>query len=368
MRASTAVFWAIAVTSVMLTLLVVTPAISLDDPFIGLRYARHLVDGYGLVFNAGEPAVEGYSAFLWVIVGALGMALGFEPLGFWQVASVAAQVATLWLTFRLGRHPDRGRLTALVAPLLLGLHVSFVSYPMTGMETTFFTLVVTWGTLIVAVGRHRTRAGALGLGLVLLLICLTRFDGVGLAGLLLAWVLLVERRVKSFVWALAPLLAGLVAYNGWRLAFYGDPLPNTFYAKSHALTAQLAEGVSYLLRFATRGGPVVVLLLAPFLLAGKWRRTTKLCAWVIAGHLAYVVVVGGDWMPYYRFVLPVLPLLCVLVQEGFWATIERLRYRDAASGAALGGAGVGRPRSLRLAPPDGQYLRAPATCRPLLAP
>ncbi|MGQ9706273.1 MAG: hypothetical protein ACUVWP_04625 [bacterium] len=37
-----------------------------DDAFISLRYAKNLVDGYGLNFNRdGSPLVEGYSNFLW---------------------------------------------------------------------------------------------------------------------------------------------------------------------------------------------------------------------------------------------------------------------------------------------------------------
>src|SRR5207247_899918 len=38
-----------------------------DDAFISFRYAQHLVDGYGLVFNPGER-VEGYTNFLWTMI------------------------------------------------------------------------------------------------------------------------------------------------------------------------------------------------------------------------------------------------------------------------------------------------------------
>ena len=38
-----------------------------DDAYIGLRYARNLSVGEGLVFNPGER-VEGYTNFLWVII------------------------------------------------------------------------------------------------------------------------------------------------------------------------------------------------------------------------------------------------------------------------------------------------------------
>ena len=38
----------------------------IDDSFISFRYARHLFEGHGLVFNPGDP-VEGYTNFLWCI-------------------------------------------------------------------------------------------------------------------------------------------------------------------------------------------------------------------------------------------------------------------------------------------------------------
>lgn len=45
-----------------------------DDAYISFRYALHLYQGHGLVWNPGER-VEGYTNFLWVIIMALGMAV-----------------------------------------------------------------------------------------------------------------------------------------------------------------------------------------------------------------------------------------------------------------------------------------------------
>lgn len=47
-----------------------------EDAFISFRYSRNLVEGHGLVFNIGEKPVEGYTNFLWVLIGALVMKLG----------------------------------------------------------------------------------------------------------------------------------------------------------------------------------------------------------------------------------------------------------------------------------------------------
>jgi len=47
-----------------------------DDAFISFRYARNLVDGLGLVFNAGEY-VEGYTNLLWTLAIAGALRLGW---------------------------------------------------------------------------------------------------------------------------------------------------------------------------------------------------------------------------------------------------------------------------------------------------
>src|SRR5262245_52045592 len=42
-----------------------------DDAMISMRYARNLASGHGLVWNAAQPPVEGYTNFLWTLWMAL---------------------------------------------------------------------------------------------------------------------------------------------------------------------------------------------------------------------------------------------------------------------------------------------------------
>ena len=57
-RSSRAVLCLLIAVSALISVLVVTTEPSLDDPFIGLRYAHNLVEGHGLVFNPGERVEE----------------------------------------------------------------------------------------------------------------------------------------------------------------------------------------------------------------------------------------------------------------------------------------------------------------------
>jgi hypothetical protein len=42
-----------------------------EDSHITFRFARNLADGHGFVWNVGEPPIEGFTTFLWVLVCAL---------------------------------------------------------------------------------------------------------------------------------------------------------------------------------------------------------------------------------------------------------------------------------------------------------
>ncbi len=114
-----------------------------DDAMISMRYARNLADGFGLVWNPGEGPVEGYSNFLWLLTAAVGIFLGLEPLQFTQAAGLVAQAVTLWALFQIGRAAGRRGWKATLAPLFLAGSISFLAYPMTGMETSLFCCLLT---------------------------------------------------------------------------------------------------------------------------------------------------------------------------------------------------------------------------------
>ena len=69
-----------------------------DDSFISLRYADHLVEGLGLVYNAGEY-VEGYTNLLWTLALAGAAKVGVSPvataryLGVFCYAALSALLA-----------------------------------------------------------------------------------------------------------------------------------------------------------------------------------------------------------------------------------------------------------------------------------
>ncbi|MGZ3443285.1 MAG: hypothetical protein ACXVDD_27380, partial [Polyangia bacterium] len=39
-----------------------------DDAYIEYRYATNAAHGHGLVYNVGDPPVEGFTSFLWTVL------------------------------------------------------------------------------------------------------------------------------------------------------------------------------------------------------------------------------------------------------------------------------------------------------------
>ena len=73
-----------------------------DDAFISLRYARNLVAGEGLVYNAGER-VEGFSNPTWVALASAALALDLPPLAVLEGIGLASGVAVVLMTSALAR-------------------------------------------------------------------------------------------------------------------------------------------------------------------------------------------------------------------------------------------------------------------------
>jgi len=309
----------------------------LDDSFISYRYAWHLVQGHGLVYNPGER-VEGYTNFLWTLVGALGIRQGYEPIYFTQAVSLGAQAVTLVALYGIGRTAGHGGLRPLFAPLFLAGSIAFLAYPMTGMEASFVTMLVTLGALLVARRAYRGVLGGLALGLVFLALGLTRFDGFVPVILLASWPLLgaklFDRKPelaaddadgtpwKRWLVPLGVFVVGLAVYNAWRLSFYPTPLPNTFYAKTSFNVERLEKGLRYLRFFVLGPGLWACVLGSIPLCLLRVSSTARFLGWVVLGQMGYVAIVGGDWMPHFRFLLPVLPLLFALMQEGWVAAVD----------------------------------------------
>jgi arabinofuranosyltransferase len=303
-----------------------------DDAFISYRYARNLIAGQGLVFNPDER-VEGYTNFLWTLIAALGIAVRQDPLSTTRAVGVAAYLCTIVVgvvaaSGQICRGRD-GLVLALFA--LLVLPPTYPAFAGTGLETSFVGLLVLLTGLAQHLWAPRTGLVKWLAGVPPLLAVLTRLDaGIACAASALVLVITEPRSATALRARLRPAIGptaiGLAVYLLWKLHYYGDILPNTYYAKA-ADVASFALGIEYLFGFV-RSCPVTLLLLALTLfgsLAAPDRRRRAFARYAGIALLAqaiFVAKVGGDFMEY-RLMWEYWPVLVAGAAIGAFELLRR---------------------------------------------
>lgn len=303
-----------------------------DDAFISLRYARRLARGDGLTFNDGE-AVEGYSNLLWVLLLAAADLVGLDPeramtgIGVGCVGLLLAGLA--WALRPLGAVGQIGMLVLVALSGPLGI------WAQAGLENGLLTALTVGAAAallpLAAAERdpERERRGLAVATVLLSLAVLTRPDApVIVAGLALGVFLASgQGRValgRAAVVAVVPALV-LGLHVLFRLGYYGDPLPNTAYAKLDGASLDRAEaGVRYLWPWL-RTGQWLWLLAAfgAFLPVRVLPNLTRLLLPVSALWVAWVVRAGGDHFPAFRMVVWMEPLRDLLAVAGVVGLLER---------------------------------------------
>jgi len=315
-----------------------------DDAFISFRYARNLAEGMGLVFNRGER-VEGYTNFLWTLWVAAGLDAGFGAEAWansWGVVFYLASILLLAANqLGLGRRLEaRGWILPLAA-LGAGLHQDWAAFATGGLETSLFAFLLLCGFMLTAWSPGRP-AGIVAAGFVFGLASLTRPDGLIPAFSVGLFLIADHRgRMKPASLFAASFMLLWVPFIAWRLSYYGDIVPNSYYAKSGGL-AWYGQGLRYLQLYLER---YWALLLGPMMLiaasvldrrgrrpepdgaATALNRQAALAAAIAVPYILYVVRVGGDFM-FARLLIPVTPMLLVILEVGW----NRLFVRRRAAG------------------------------------
>ncbi len=309
-----------------------------DDAFISFRYAANLVNGHGLVYNAGER-VEGYTNFLWTAAMAAGIWVGFDPVDLSRILGLAFFLLTAailtYLSFRLVAPSESGRRVVIpMAAMAFLLSHECQVWATSGLETSSVTFLIVLGFALLVLGDSvRTTLAA---GCVMSAAALSRPDAMVFCAMAVPYLLLLRKpRIRRVVSYLLPLVVIFVPYWIARYEYYGYPFPNTYYAKSVALS-NYAQGLVHLWLYVKT---YYVLLLVPVALGAflggllklgrNWTdadryayRSLGLGFLMVIPYVFYVVRTGGDFM-FARFFIPVTPICFVILE----AALMRLRLR-----------------------------------------
>jgi hypothetical protein len=327
-----------------------------DDAMISMTYARNLTEGHGLNWARFGAPVEGFSHPLWLgfMIAAnllpLPLRLRGLPIQALSIALLAAVVLVTWLLSR--RYFTTSSLAGswLPAVCLAAFDGPLLVWSVLGMESALQALLcllaVQLALDIAEAGRDRHVA----LFGVLAAACLLRMDMAILAVLVEGYVLLFGRPVprRSWLGGLAVFAALTGAYAAFRLAYFHDWLPNTYYLKLHGipLVPRLLRGWSIALDTLPGLAIPLGLAAAAALVPGRRRRPVLLALTLFLAYFLYSIYLGGDAFEGVaranRFVNFAAPLLFLAAGSA----LDRLRaWAVGARAVEAGRLGAGEPGS-----------------------
>jgi arabinofuranosyltransferase len=272
-----------------------------DDSLISLRYAERLRDGHGLTWTDGER-VEGYSNFLWIVALALASFPGRDVLAVSRVLGIVCAFAACSAVIVEARGRQwLGLAGAALVAVALAASGPMAVWAVGGLEQPLLAGLLAWAlALLLPLPSPLDRRQLLVPGVLLALVCLTRPDGILLAGAVAAGLFL--SRGWTAAWLLVPPVIAVVAQQLFRIGYYGDWVPNTAHVKLALNGRRLREGIEYL-TVGFRYLPLIGLGLIAAVALRLWMVLLPLVGW-----LAYVMVIGGDIFPTHRHLVPALVL------------------------------------------------------------
>ncbi|CAN5250698.1 hypothetical protein BH09SUM1_BH09SUM1_16370 [soil metagenome] len=308
----------------------------IDDSFITFRFVDMFANGHGWRFNPDAAPVEGFTNFLWALLLVVPAKLQWDLLFSAKVMGLASGVGAMLASVLLTRAVrNRSDLFNFIPAALLAGNAGFANWSLMGLETQLQTALIAAAFWRFEVERRDTRAWLLS-PIAVMLAVMTRLDSLlylcplGVYGL---WLVLLRRLpLKRFLLWLVLTGIPFAVYTVWRVTYFGDILPNTYYAKDRMIAFDgHGRGLEQLFHFyfhqsnvSRESWPWMNLWLLGFVLSALaactgwliprgflprgflWREAfgAKVVCLVLlpwAASVIYIARVNGDWMPGYRF-------------------------------------------------------------------
>ena len=287
----------------------------IDDAFIHARYAKHLAEGFGFVFNPGDPTSYGTSSPLYTMALAFAVRLVPDPLLAAKGIGLLCGAAAIAMFHRMLRHGAASHAASaglVVGAMLLWVsNVTLLRWSNSGMETSLWVLlqVVSFDCALRAgvTGRLALYAAAgacAGAGV------LTRPEGAVWALAIVLIAFLAGRRTtpprhRSWSGMLVMAAVACVLLAPWTIyaiSAFGSIVPNTVLAKGAARplfdTPVVEYGRAFLVNAGDASLPVIlplgaavlmIMVSAPRLMWGR------LSPHVAAGLVFPILLFSGYW-------------------------------------------------------------------------
>jgi len=328
------------------------PLYGVDDANIFFVYAKNFAGGNGFVYNIGAERVEGFTSFLWVLLCSLAFRISGNP----ELLLLLVNIALV----SLGTTAALSVLPSLISPdpdnpaepywhagfaILLYSMPAFTAWNTIALmdNALWSTAILVTALVIVALQQSHIRRVNGIFSFMIVVLILTRPESFVWIAVFTGILFVVRMRHLGTRIALRSLLSPLLTFTVaasiitvLRFAYFGYPLPNTFYAKvSPSLVYNLTAGARYFLNYFLSNPLVLVCVSAVFytmldtvfkVFFNRERTIAgpELLPVIAFTGLAIPILTGGDHFGSFRFYQNCYPIL--LLNFFYFLRIVLVRY------------------------------------------
>lgn len=329
----------------------------IDDAGISFAYAKNAASGYGLIAQKGDIPVEGYSNFLWVIllIPCFWLKL-FHPIITPKVIScilILLSYIGIFKTIRLiALH--KYKLTFFILSFI-SINTSFVIWTSSGLENPLYVLLLISFFYIstnISLMNRCIVIKVIFLAILCAMLAMTRPDGIAYS-IIFPLLIAINRfysngtngiSVKSHLKLLGIYFGVLSLTYGsfllFRLYYYGDIVPNTYYMKGGPDLNELLD-LAFLFipdpikfyalmrsLFSYLANIILVIMMA---YSGKLFFKKRLpmqyiiCLLILIMSLVIYILLPRDWMEEFRFATPFIVFMYLyffLIGELFISSVK----------------------------------------------
>jgi peptidoglycan/LPS O-acetylase OafA/YrhL len=323
---------------------------------ISMRYARHLADGHGLVWNIGEAPIEGFTNLLWVLWMSVAHAMGLSESKislFIMLSGVAIMLTTGLVTAKIARKITSASWVPVAVLAAVLFDYPLVFWTLRGMEVgalALFVYTLLW--LVLENEEEFSLRRTLAMGALTAGALLIRSDSVVPVGLICLYGFLTCSKRWLFAAIIGTFAGGAVGSQTlFRKAYFHESLPNTYFLKLYKIHTldRVKRGAFVALEVLSLhlALPISIVFASVPPLARLHRRFYEdrqarrlvLLGTLFVAQIGYATYVGGDaweWMLYAnRYMCIGMPALIVLVAVVLSRVVENASTTSNAEGRAF---------------------------------
>ncbi|MDZ4712979.1 MAG: hypothetical protein SGI89_11735 [bacterium] len=312
----------------------------IDDLYIYFRYAENFAGGKGIVYNPNE-FVEGFSSFSWFLIISLFQFFNLPPELSSKISGLILAFLITLIVYKICLRQNTVIFSLLAASLML-FNLPFMLWSVSGFETMFYVFLIVYCFYNILNLTADSRGYILP-ALLIFLISISRPEGICYS---MAFIVIIYLNSKNKSFTIKTFSIFAILFSGFlifRYIYFGDLLPNTYYAKiGHGIFGSYEfrtykNGIFYILYFFKDNLQFLIFfLLLPFIFkkAGQDKFITGVLL-LIAVQFFFVAFSGGDWMIHYRFVVPAIPFLSIAVATEMKETFTRFKLKEITCNAVM---------------------------------